>query len=99
MNNNFIPDKEKNAIYQKGGSLGEGLTFSKGRNVGDGLTYSKGGPLTKETSQSNQVPLLNGIVKGSFKKGGMVKSTGLYRLHKGEKVLTASKTKALNKKK
>jgi hypothetical protein len=33
---------------------------------------------------------------GSFKKGGTVKKTGDYKLHKGEKVLTA-KSKALKK--
>lgn len=26
-------------------------------------------------------------LKGSFKKGGMVKSTGAYKLHKGERVI------------
>ncbi len=34
-------------------------------------------------------------VLGSYKKGGKVKKTGLYRLHKGEKVLTKKKTKML----
>jgi len=28
-----------------------------------------------------------------FKKGGKVKKTGVYKLHKGEKVLTASAAK------
>lgn len=30
---------------------------------------------------------------GSFKKGGRVKKTGVYRLHKGEKVIPANKVK------
>jgi hypothetical protein len=34
---------------------------------------------------------------GSFKKGGTVKKTGVYKLHKGEKVLTKDKAKALGK--
>lgn len=32
-------------------------------------------------------------VMGSFKKGGKVKKTGLYKLHKGEKVIPAKKKK------
>ncbi len=31
---------------------------------------------------------------GSFKKGGMVKKTGLYKLHKGEKVMSVKAMKA-----
>lgn len=34
---------------------------------------------------------------GSFKKGGKVKKTGTYKLHKGERVLNAKKTKKLAK--
>ncbi len=34
-------------------------------------------------------------VLGSYKKGGKVKKTGLYKLHKGEKVLTKKKAKML----
>jgi hypothetical protein len=30
-------------------------------------------------------------VRGSFKKGGRVKRTGIYKLHKGEKVTPATK--------
>ncbi len=32
-------------------------------------------------------------IKGSFKKGGMVKKTGAYKLHKGEKVVPAGKVR------
>jgi hypothetical protein len=35
---------------------------------------------------------------GSFKKGGKVKKTGIYKLHKGEKVLNAKQTKKAAKK-
>lgn len=31
------------------------------------------------------------MVRGGFKKGGTVKKTGIYRLHKGEKVIPAKK--------
>ena len=34
-----------------------------------------------------------GKVQGSFKKGGKVKKTGIYRLHKNERVLTTKQTK------
>lgn len=34
----------------------------------------------------------------SFKKGGMVQKTGLAKVHRGEKVLTVSQTKAAKKK-
>lgn len=30
-------------------------------------------------------------ILGSFKKGGKVKKTGIYKLHKGEKVVKAKK--------
>lgn len=32
-------------------------------------------------------------VLGSYKKGGKVKKTGLYKLHKGERVLTKKQAK------
>ncbi len=35
--------------------------------------------------------------KGSLAKGGHIKSTGHYKLHKGETVLTAAQTKSLRK--
>ena len=35
----------------------------------------------------------------SFKKGGKVKKTGIYKLHKGEKVLTKAQQKSFNKSK
>ena len=39
----------------------------------------------------------NGMTKplGSFKKGGKVKKTGVYNLHKGERVLNVKQTKKL----
>jgi len=35
--------------------------------------------------------------KGSMKKGGMINQTGLYKLHKGEMVVTKSRVKVVNK--
>ena len=37
-------------------------------------------------------------VQGSYKKGGKVKKTGIYRLHKKERVLNASQTKKMDAK-
>lgn len=34
---------------------------------------------------------------GSYKKGGIVKKTGLAKLHKGERVLTTKQTKSFKK--
>lgn len=42
--------------------------------------------------QGNRPNSLN--LQGSFKKGGKVKKTGAYKLHKGEKVITAKAVKA-----
>ena len=36
-------------------------------------------------------------VAGSYKKGGLVKRTGLARVHKGETVLSVSQKKAIKK--
>lgn len=41
---------------------------------------------------AEHVPLL-----GQFKKGGMVKKTGAYILHKGEKVIPSKKVKKMKK--
>ena len=38
---------------------------------------------------------LPGRVMGSFKKGGKVKKTGVYKLHKGERVMPTTKLSAL----
>ncbi len=38
-------------------------------------------------------------LQGSFKKGGKVKKTGAYKLHKGEKVMTVKAVKKMAKKK
>lgn len=38
-------------------------------------------------------------IQGSYKKGGKVKKGGIYRLHKGERVLNAKQTKKYDKKK
>jgi hypothetical protein len=60
--------------------------------------------ITDQVGQRGQVisqrfdPILQGTpVLGSFKKGGKVKKTGLYRLHRGETVakLTASARKKI----
>ena len=42
----------------------------------------------------NEVP---NVVLGNFEKGGTVKKTGLYKLHKGEKVIPAKKSERKKK--
>ena len=37
-------------------------------------------------------------VQGSYKKGGKVKKTGIYRLHKNERVMNAKQTKKMDAK-
>jgi len=37
-------------------------------------------------------------ILGSLKNGGMINKTGVYKLHKGEMVVPASKVKAMKKK-
>lgn len=44
-------------------------------------------------------PEKNLKLKGSLKKGGKIKKTGIYKLHKGERVLTKKQQKKLKKKK
>lgn len=43
--------------------------------------------------------MANPRIRGSFKKGGKVKMTGAYMLHKGEKVVSTKMQKAMPMKK
>jgi hypothetical protein len=36
------------------------------------------------------------MMKGSMMKGGMINQTGMYKLHKGEMVVTKSRVKGVN---
>tara|TARA_R110000868_G_scaffold120919_1_gene320916 strand:+ start:2120 stop:2302 length:183 start_codon:yes stop_codon:yes gene_type:complete len=36
------------------------------------------------------------VMKGSMMKGGMINQTGMYKLHKGEMVVTKSRVKGVN---
>ena len=50
--------------------------------------------LNQHIPKESEVPLANKYdVLGSFKNGGMVKKTGLYQLHKGEKVIPVKDVK------
>jgi hypothetical protein len=40
-------------------------------------------------------PPMPGAVPGAFKRGGRVKKTGMAKVHKGEKVLTAKQAKSM----
>lgn len=50
-----------------------------------------------ERSRADKEKLAQEVV-GSMKDGGMVKKTGLYKLHKGEKVIPADKVKEMDMK-
>jgi hypothetical protein len=74
---------------------------------GEPFTEQNVGPITDQLNQRGQTisqdfnPILQGKpVLGSFKKGGVAKKTGLYKLHRGEKVmgkLTTSARKHISK--
>jgi hypothetical protein len=68
---------------------------------GGGMARPVGGPArspqaTETLNQGGMQPARNLI--GSFKKGGRVKKTGAYKLHKGEQVITAPVARMLRAK-
>jgi len=77
----------------------------KARSLREDITIRlRRGELTEEglDNLNNKLALLNQHIPkdmeipevlGSFKKGGMVKKTGLYQLHKGEKVIPVKDVK------
>lgn len=53
----------------------------------------------KKPSQSQTDADFSGAAAGEFKKGGMVKKTGLAKVHAGERVLTPAQNKRYEKSK
>ncbi len=53
---------------------------------------------TKDTLKSRKDAIDQLASPNSFSKGGMVKKTGMAKVHAGEKVLTKSQTKKMSKK-
>lgn len=72
--------KTKSAI---GGAIKKGANFVK-KDVN--LVGQMGKAFGRAVTGKDIAP-----VKGSFKKGGKVKATGVYKLHKGEKVVPVKK--------
>jgi hypothetical protein len=73
-----------------GTSIGEKL----GRRVGHGVGKMVGKPAGIAASKAyEKIPII-----GSMKKGGPIKKTGLYRLHKGEYVLNREKFRRMRSK-
>lgn len=69
-----------------GGAIGGKIYGKKGRQMGQ----KYGGQLGKSLGSglAKKIPII-----GSFKKGGRVKRTGAYLLHKGEHVIPVRKKK------
>jgi len=59
-------------------------------------TYGRRSGYSKK-SQITAQAAIQGRVKGSYKKGGKVKETGLAKVHKGERVLTVQQNKKFEK--
>lgn len=58
------------------------------------LRVSENAALRMEGQAGIQKPFTAKDLLGSFKRGGAVKRTGLYRLHKGEKVIAKKNVRA-----
>lgn len=57
----------------------------------------KSAPSSSGTTFDDNAKMKQQLLDGSFKKGGPVKKTGNYKLHKGEYVLNEKKTKMAKK--
>ena len=74
-----------------GSHIGKKLGSEKmGRQVGQKIGGYAGSRIAKKAAVAT--PVL-----GSLKRGGRIKKTGLYRLHKGEYVLTKRKARKMKK--
>jgi hypothetical protein len=84
------------------GAVKKGVT-AVGKQVGKGMTANENssnlGKLigSKLASLGDEKKGENEKVEGSLRKGGRIKKTGLYRLHKGEEVVPAGRKKANRK--
>lgn len=68
-------------------------------SVGPVNRYNPGGAKYGDRAGEKRLKLgPNGEVLGSYKKGGKVKKTGVYRLHRGERVLNRKQTAKMDRK-
>ncbi len=91
----IVKDAERTANQKIFGAPGvdEG-TATKAYKISRGMPLKQANQLYKKTGVKNSLGGdIQAPVKGSFKKGGKVKETGAYKLHKGEQVIPANKVK------
>lgn len=75
------------------GVLGAGVGERLGRRAGHKVGRAIGGGLGSVASKTyEKIPIL-----GSMSKGGPIRRTGLYRLHKGEYVVSKAKAQKLHR--
>ena len=87
----------RRAGYKVGGHFGSKLGAMTGTSIGEKLGRRAGHKIGKAVGQSigsaaskayEKIPII-----GSMSKGGPIKKTGAYILHKGEHVLNRKQTK------
>jgi hypothetical protein len=86
-------DDAWSAGIQMGSNASQKRKVDKSEKKLSGIKNIAGNPNNSMQTTSAQSPLI-----GSKKKGGKVKRTGAYRLHKGERVLTVRESKDYRKK-
>lgn len=85
--------KAKNFVNQAKGVAGIGDEAAQaGKTVGENTKQ------LQDSKQASEPDADDKKVQGSYKKGGKVKKTGIYRLHKNERVLNSKDTKKLESK-
>ncbi len=84
--------------FAQGGSGSGPLAKYKNRAKNKAKSAIKSATTSKSSSTSSDSPSSDYGTEGSFLKGGPVKRTGVYKLHKGERVLNRKQTKRYNRK-
>jgi hypothetical protein len=87
--------KQKNAVAKEFSATTNQPVASSQLRVAPKTVQMQKGPIPDKMGarSSNPKPFSPQALIGSFKKGGRVKKTGIYKLHKGEHVLNAEQTK------
>lgn len=84
---------------EAGARLGSAIGGYQGAKIGGRLGGQAGKFVGKTVAKQGTIAVNKGAEKvaGSMKKGGHVRKTGLYRLHKGEYVLTMKKVSSMQR--
>jgi hypothetical protein len=82
-------------------AIGKGLKAA-GKHIGKSMAENEGGSnlsrfLGAKIARMGDEKKDEETVEGSMRKGGRVKKTGLYRLHKGEEVVPPEKARKARK--